>query len=69
MTQVGTNYIPIYAAIKLSSGEIEIREFTDLRSPDKLITNRSNLIPKDCEILELGVGSIFLDKYKSKYLK
>jgi hypothetical protein len=66
---VPINYIPIYAAIKLPSGEIEIREFTDLRSPDKLITNRSNLILKDCEILELGVGSIFLEKYNRKYNK
>ena len=64
-----SKYIPIAVAIRLQSGEIEIREFTDLRSPDKLITNRSNLLPKDCEILEIGVGSLFLEKYKTRYKK
>lgn len=66
---MNNNYLPIIVVIKLQSGEIEIREFTDLRSPDKLITNRSNLLPKDCEILEIGVGSLFLEKYKTKYSK
>lgn len=64
-----TNYLPIAVAIRLASGEIEIREFTDVRSPDKLISNRTNLLPKDCEILEIGVGSLFLEKYKTKYKK
>ena len=45
-----------------------VKEFTDLRCPDPLITNRSNKLPKGSEILHIGVGSKFYQLYKNKYL-
>ena len=46
-----------------------VKTFTDLRSADLLITNKSTKLPKGSEILEIGVGSRFEEKYKKKYLK
>lgn len=60
---------PIAVAYKLVSGKIKVTEFTDQITPDKIISSRSNLLPKGCEILDIGVGSTFLEKYTKKYLK
>lgn len=62
------NYIPIAVAYRKKSGKkVWVKEFTDQRCPDKLITNRSNKLPKECEIVEIGVGSNFYSKYLKKY--
>jgi hypothetical protein len=40
--------IPIAVAYKKKSGsKVWVKEFTDLPSPDKLITNRSTLLPQE----------------------
>lgn len=66
--QTFMKYTPIAVAYKKKSGsKVWVQEFTDVRCPDKLITNRTNLLPKDCEIIELGVGSKFINKYIKKY--
>ena len=61
-------YTPIAVAYKKKYGKkICVKEFTDVRCPDKLITKRTNLLPKDCEILQIGVGSKFYKLYTEKY--
>ena len=61
-----TKYTPIAVAYQLKR-KVLVKEFTDLRCPDPLITNRSTKLPEGSEILEIGVGSIFEQKYKKKY--
>ena len=61
---------PITVAYKKKTGtKVWIKTFKDLRSPDRLITNRSNLLPTGSEILEIGVGSKFEAYYNKKYNK
>lgn len=65
-----TEYIPIVVAYKKKTGaKVWIKTFTDLRCPDPLITNRSTKLPEGSEILEIGVGSMFIEKYEKKYRK
>lgn len=45
-----------------------VKEFTDLRCPDLLITSRTNKLPKGCEIVQIGQGSKFYQQYQAKYL-
>lgn len=59
---------PIAVVYKKKTGtKYWIRVFTDLRSPDAIITNRSKKLPEGCEIIEIGVGSSFEELYKKKY--
>jgi len=61
-------YTPIAVAYKKKYGKkVIVEEFIHERCPDTLITKASNKLPKDCEILEIGVGSKFYHKYKNKY--
>ena len=61
-------YIPIAVAFKKKWGsKVWIKEFTDQRTPDKIISKRSNKLPKGSEILEIGVGSMYYEKFKKKY--
>ena len=61
-------YIPISVAYKKKTGtKVWVKTFTDLRCPDPLITNRSTKLPEGSEILEIGVGSRFEERYKQKY--
>lgn len=63
-------YTPIAVAYKTKYGKnVMVKQFKDLRCPDKLITKRSNLLPKDCEILEIGVGKRYFELYKKKFGK
>ena len=63
-------YIPIAVAFKKKWGsKVWVKEFTDQRTPDKIISKRSNKLPKGSEILEIGVGSGFYEKYIKKYGK
>jgi hypothetical protein len=67
------NYIPkkqtpIAVVYKKKSGsKYWLKVFTDLRCPDPLITNRSSKLPYGCEIIEIGHGAAFANKYKKKY--
>jgi|TARA_B110000977_G_C11056769_1_gene484396 hypothetical protein len=59
---------PIAVVYKKKSGSKHwLKVFTDLRCPDPLITNRSTKLPDGCEIIEIGVGSEYANKYKKKY--
>lgn len=61
-------YIPIVVAYKTQYGKkVKLRKFTNLRTPDVLLTNRTNKLPKNCTILEIGVGSGFEERFKKKY--
>ena len=68
-----TKYIPkdkspIAVVYKKKYGKKPILEvFKDQRCPDRIISVRSSLLPKDCEILEVGVGRSFISAYKKKY--
>ena len=61
-------YTPIAIAYKKKYGKkVYVEEWTDQRCPDRLINTRSNLLPKDCEVLEVGVGKRYYNIYKQKY--
>ena len=63
------DYIPITVAYKKRYGKkVYIETFTDQRTPDRLLSTRTKILPKDCEILDLGVGKSFIETYKKKYL-
>ena len=62
------DYIPITVAFKKKYGKkVYIKTFTDQRSPDRLNSTRSNLLPKGCEVLDIGIGKVFEERYKKKY--
>lgn len=61
-------YIPISVAYKKKTGtKVWVKTFTDLRCPDPLLTTRSTKLPEGSEIIEIGVGSKFEERYKQKY--
>jgi hypothetical protein len=63
-------YTPIAVAYKKKYGKkVIVEEFIHERCPDTLITKASNKLPKDCEILDIGVGKSFYGIYKKKYSK
>lgn len=63
------DYTPITVAFKKKYGKkVYIQTFIDQRTPDRINNNRSNVLPKDCEVLDIGVGKRFEAKYKKKYL-
>lgn len=62
--------IPIVCVYKGSrkNSKIHIEVFNNILVDDIIsTTKRKPLIPKDSQILELGVGTAFLEKYKKKY--
>ena len=62
------DYIPITVAYKKKYGKkVYIKTFTDQRTPDRINNSRSNLLPKDCEVLDIGIGKVFEERYKKKY--
>jgi len=65
---MGRDYIPRAVAYRKKTGKkVWVKEFTDLPYPDKLLTKRSKLLPEGSEIVELGVGKNFYEKYCKKY--
>ena len=61
-------YTPIAVAFKKKYGKkVYVKEFTDQRTPDKILSSRSKLLPQYCEIVEIGVGTKFYEKYIQKY--
>jgi len=60
--------IPIAVAYKKRTGtKVWVKEFEYINSPDKLITKRSNYLPEGSEIIEIGVGAKFFERYTKKY--
>jgi hypothetical protein len=63
------DYTPITVAYKKRYGKkVCIETFADQRTPDRLLSTRTKLLPKDCEILDIGIGKSFIETYKKKYL-
>lgn len=63
------DYVPITVAYKKRYGKkVYIETFADQRTPDRLLSTRTKLLPKDCEILDIGIGKSFIETYKKKYL-
>lgn len=44
-----------------------LKVFTDQPHPDKILSTRSRLLPPGAEIIELGMGESFVERYKIKY--
>ena len=64
------DYTPIVVVYKRkwANSKPKIKIFTNLRTPDPLISDfKGKYIPAACEILEIGVGSYFNEKYSKKY--
>ena len=60
--------VPIAVAYKKKYGtKVYVKEFLDQRTPDKIIAVGSKLLPKYVEIVDIGVGTKFYQKYKKKY--
>lgn len=58
----------IVVAYKKKWGKkVMLKVFTDLPCPDKIISTRSKLLPEGSEILDLGIGKDFIEKYKKKH--
>jgi hypothetical protein len=57
----------VVAYKKKFGSKVWIKIFNDLPCPDKIISPKSKLLPVGAEILDLGVGSGFEEKYKKKY--
>jgi hypothetical protein len=52
-----------------TSKKCYIKVFQNEKTPDRIINinARSPLIPNQYEIIEIGMGESFINKYKSKY--
>jgi hypothetical protein len=65
---MGVTRPTIVVIYKKKSGKNNwLKVFTDLPTPDKIISTRSRLLPPGAEILELGIGKSFVERYKKKY--
>jgi hypothetical protein len=61
-------HIPISVAYKKKTGsKVWIKTFTDQRTPDRINAKKGTLLPAGSEIIEMGVGSKFEERYKQKY--
>jgi len=50
------------------NGKVFLEVFENTRVDDIIATNKKKpLIPKENEILELGIGISFVERYKKKY--
>lgn len=60
--------IPIVVTYTKGSGrKVYMKVFTDLKYVDPIITPRSKKLPANAVILDIGQGTSFIEKYKSKY--
>lgn len=59
--------IPIAVAYKYRR-KMYVKEFTNLRYPDPIISPKSKKLPQGSEIVQIGVGKVFFNQFKSKYL-
>ena len=63
-------YTPIAVAYKKKYGKkVIVKEFIYERTPDRILNARTNILPKDCEVLDVGIGKSFYEIYKKKYEK
>lgn len=64
------DYTPIVVVFKRkwASSKPRLKVFTNLRSADQILEDvKGKYVPAEAEILELGVGSYFIEKYKKKH--
>ena len=52
---------------KIKGRKVYMKIFTDLACVDTIITEKSRKLPPGTEILDLGVGKSFINRYKKKY--
>ncbi len=57
----------VVAYKKKFGSKVWIKIFNDLPCPDKILSPRSKYLPEGSEILDLGVGEDFIEKYKKKH--
>ena len=62
-------YSPITVVYKVPRAKkLRIKTFTDLRNVDFVLAPSSKkYFPEGSEVLEVGIGSSFEDRYKKKY--
>lgn len=60
--------VPIAVTYTKGAGrKVYMKVFTDLKYVDPIISPRSNKLPNNAVILDIGQGTSFVEKYKSKY--
>ena len=60
--------IPIAVVYTINKGiKKYIKVFTDLKTPDPIISPRSKKLPEGAIIHDIGVGSCFKEHYKKKH--
>jgi hypothetical protein len=60
--------VVVYKTSTRANAKIKLEVVKNVRVDDILDTKRRKpYIPYECEILEIGVGSGFIEKYKKKY--
>ena len=60
--------VVVYKTSNRANAKTKIEVFQNIRVDDIIeIRKRNPVIPQECEILEIGVGIGFLEKYKKKY--
>jgi hypothetical protein len=60
--------VVVYKLSNRTNAKLKIEVFSNTRVDDILDSGRKKpMIPNHCEILEIGVGIGFLEKYKKKY--
>lgn len=60
--------VVVYKTVYRKKEKIHIEVFNDVLVDDIIDLNkRKPLVPKDAEILEIGVGTSFKEKYQTKY--
>ncbi len=52
---------------KKSGKKYWLKVFTDQPTPDKILSTRTKLLPPGAEIIELGIGKSFEERYKKKH--
>jgi hypothetical protein len=52
---------------KIKGRKVYMKVFTDLACIDPIITVKSRKLPPGTEILDLGIGESFINRYKKKY--
>ena len=61
-------YTPIFVVYKKVKGrKLYLKRFTEYNSVDRIIAEKSRIIPRDCTIEHIGVGEQLGDFYKKKY--
>jgi hypothetical protein len=59
---------PIVVVYTKGAGrKVYMKVFTNLKYVDPIISPRSNKLPKNAVILDIGQGACFVEKYKLKH--